>query len=258
MRPTFKTSGFTVVELVIAMTIAAIMMTGLIALIINLANVGAGTIEVSKQVNETQTAQSMIRDDLKLTSKFLLTTTIADIKRGGGTWDFRGAGNGKRVLILRTLATTKYKTDTSRQPVYKQAGGCPIGNQPAYNNIVYFVDNMTLYRRVLIDPPVTNTYCAGQAIQQIRTCTDPSANGAPSNCKERDVVVAQNVSMFDILYYANAGDVSPISTIFDPSSVQTNLDPLTTIKVTLQTSKLIGGQINEYATQLRGTRIDGN
>lgn len=258
MRPTSKTSGFTVVELIVGITITALMLAGIIVLIVNVIGVGSRSIETTKQVNQAQDALAMIRDDLTLTSKFLVTSSIPDTRPGGGSWNFRGSGAEDRVLILRTLATTAHKSNIDREPSYKQSGGCPIGNEPAYNNVVYFVRDDILYRRIIVEPPTTGMYCAGQENGQVRTCTDPSSGSAPSNCDERDVVVAENITGFDILYYDHAGDEDEVATIYDSSSTQGTLDARSTVEVALQTNKQIDGQNNEYETHIRATRSQEN
>lgn len=261
MRPTSKTSpAFTVVELVVGMTIAAFLMVGLFLLIIAVVNSGSRSIETSKQVNEAQTAANLIRDDLKLTSRFLVTSDITDTRPGGGNWDFRGSSATNRVLILRTLATDLYKTNSAREVVYLQSGGCPIGASPAYNNIVYFVRSGNLYRRIIVQPPVANLYCAGQTNGQNRTCEDPGPS-APSNCREHDVLVTQNVTEFNIQYYNEPASTSTNSTIYNPATnpiAQGSLNAIPSIKITLETNKQIGGDDNEYTTQFRATRTGNN
>lgn len=259
MRHISRTSpGFTIVEILVGMSIASVIMVGLFALITTIFESGSRSIESAKQVNEAQTTANMIRDDLRLTSRYLVTSSITDTSPSGSAWNFRGSNADNRVLILRTLATNLHKSNDGRTAVYRQSGGCPIGTDPVYNNVIYYLSSGTLYRRVVVEPPVSGIYCPGQTNGQIRTCTNPAAGGAPSNCAERDVVVAQNVTTFGILYYTRAGDQTESSTIFNTASNQGNLDALSTIKVTLSTSKQIGGEANVYTTNIRATRTASN
>lgn len=257
LRTSRTNYGFTVVELIVGMTIAAFIIIGLFALIITMVNSGSRSIETARQVHATQTAANLIRDDLRLTSRYLITSSISDTRPGGGSWDFRGSGADSRVLVLRTLATNLYKTNDARAAVYEQSGGCPIGTAPAYNNIVYFVRNNNLYRRVIVQPTVAGLYCAGQANGQIRTCENPGS-GTPANCAETDVLLAQNVSSFGILYYTRPGDTSAVGTIYDTATTQGSLNAIASIKITLKTTKTIGGENNEYTTEFRATRTGTN
>lgn len=255
MRHTYKTSNaFTVVEIVVGLTISTLILLGVLSLVIALINSGTRSIEVSKQSNEVQTGIGLIRDDLKLTNNFLVTSSITDTPPSGTAWNFRGSGATNRVLILKTLATSGYKTDTNRQPVYLQTGDCPIGNAPAYNNIVYFVRNATLYRRIIVTPPAANLYCAGQNNAQIRTCISPGATSEPANCREKDVIIANDVTNFNVIYYTNPSDATPSGTVFDTGTVQAQLDNLSTVQVTITTQKIIDGQDNEYSAKIRATR----
>ena len=250
-----KTSrGFTVVEILVAITIAVIVLTGLFTLVINLVNVGNRSIDQSRQTNEIQAGLGVIRDDLRLTNNFLMTSSITDNSPAGTAWNFRGSGASSRVLILKTLATSAYKTDTARLPTYLDAGGCPIGSQPAYNNILYYVRDGVLLRRVVVTPPVANMYCAGQSNAQVRTCLAPGSVGEPSNCVEKDVVIARDVTNFNIQYFTNPGDGTPFATIYDTGTNQGQLDSLSTLQITISTRKNIDGQNNEYSANIRATR----
>ncbi|WP_260762956.1 prepilin-type N-terminal cleavage/methylation domain-containing protein [Candidatus Mycosynbacter amalyticus] len=252
----YKTNrGFTIPELLVAMTIAAILLVGLVSLVINLVNTNAATIELSKQVNEVQSGIGSFRTDIGLSQRFLMTTTITDTTPAGNSWDFRGGGNTNRVLILNVQAASSNPLDTSRQPTYLQAGGCPIGTSPAYNNIVYFVSSGTLYRRMIVQPPSANLYCSGQSNAQTRTCSNPGSGGSPSNCQEKDVAIIQNVTNFNVEYYNQAGDTTPNQTLYNTGTAQSLLDGIATLRISLSTQKNIDGvNTNEYATSIRVTR----
>lgn len=256
MQHTSKTNtGFTIPELLVAMAMSAIVLIGLVSLVIGLVNTNATTIELSKQVNEVQSGIGSLRTDVGLSQRFLMTSSITDTPPTGGAWDFRGGSATNRTLILNVQASSSNPLDSTRQPTYLQAGGCPIGTSPAYNNIIYFVSSGTLFRRIIVQPPAANLYCAGQSNAQVRTCSNPGGGGSPSNCREKDVAIIQNVTNFSIDYYNQAGDSTPNQTLYNTSTTQSLLDSIATLKISLSTQKNIDGATpNEYATSIRITR----
>ncbi|HCH34895.1 TPA: hypothetical protein DEW05_05220 [Candidatus Saccharibacteria bacterium] len=255
MQHTSKNKGFTLPELMVVIAIGSLVIASILGLIVNLARVGSSSIDAARQVKDTQSAMRLIQADLRLTQKFLMQPSIADSPPGGGSWNFRGTGSTNRALLLQTAATTANSVDANRTLVYKQTGGCPIGTTPAYNNVIYFVRSSTLYRRIVVEPPVANLYCPGQTNAQIRTCTTP---GTPANCQLQDVVVATDITGFNILYYTNPGDNTPSATIYDSGTAQAVLDTHTTAKILLTSSKDIDGQSNEFTAQARLSRIQAN
>lgn len=252
MQHTSKTSGFTIVELIVAITVATIVTVSLFAVLVGLWNSTYGNINSTRQANQTQAVMSSIQEDLQNTNRYLITSSIPDTKPGGGNWDFRGASpmsSESRVLILETRATNKYKTDTTRNLVFRQAGGCPLGNTIVYNNIVYFLKGSTLLRRTIVEP--SGSYCSGQSIRQLRTCTTP---GTPISCQQNDVVVAENVASFSILYYTNPSDITPLSTAYNSSSTQSTIDSIATITVSIKIAGSSNGGEGDFATQVRTSR----
>lgn len=253
MRRTYKNNGFTIVELLIAMGISTIVLVGLMVLFGSLFRSSGVTLDSAKQNQEISTAVQSIQNDLQTTRTFLITSDIPDVTPNNTAWNFQGGSSTNRVLLLRVAATTEHQSSGTRIPVYKQSGGCPRGTTPAYNNIIYYVSEGTLYRRIVVETPTPGLYCGGQSNSQARTCSTMPAP-PPSNCSQKDVTIATNVRNFSIDYYTNPGDNSPNTTIYSTPN-QTALNPLATIKLTISTRANLDGDNNDYTTSIRLSRI---
>lgn len=210
--------GFTVPEIIVVLTIASLLLVGVVSLMISLTTSSADTVKISDQIKNNHGAISTIERDLQLTKSFLATndtTKLADSNQsvspaGSSGWVIGGAGADSRILILQSYATTQAPQNQSRTIVYYDdgVGGCPVGRDPVYNNIIYYLgsDN-NLYRRTLVESTPAAPYCTGQTISQVRTCS-------VSPCTQRDVVVAKNISRFSVQYYDAPTDMTPNGDIY--------------------------------------------
>lgn len=229
--------GFTVPELLVAIAISGIILVGLISLFVGLANNSAAVIKTSDQIRNNNTVISSIESDMRLTKSFRATASLADsdstaspIQPSG--WVFRGIDSNSRILILQTYATTTNSKADERQIVYRDdgLGGCPVGLNPVYNNIIYFLKDDTLYRRTLVEatPPPSTQYCGSTptdsvaTISQKQTCTDGQASGMPSNCREKDVALAKGITQFSIQYYQNPSDSTTLNSVYSMTDTDAN------------------------------------
>lgn len=221
-----KQSGFTVSELIVAIAIATILMIGIITILVNLAGSGASVIRTTEQIRTNQNTISDIQADMPITARFLATPTLTDPSASesplsGNGWKIYGSNENSRILILQTYATTRATQDPDRKIVYFDdgAGGCPVGRTPVMNNIIYFVKDTTLYRRLLREPASSPSaaYCAGQTIAQQQTCTTPNTSVNPT-CTTRDVVVAKNIRRFSVQYYTQPTDTASITEAFSTNA----------------------------------------
>lgn len=241
-----KQRGFTVPELIIAITIATIVMVSIIALFVNLASSGSSIIRITEQIRTNQSTISDIQADMPVTTSFLAAPTLTDASSsesplGGSGWSVRGVDENSRILILRSYATNAAPQDPNRQIVYFDdgVGGCPVGRVPVTNNIIYFVKNNTLYRRLLREPASAPSaaYCTGQTIAQQQTCTTP---GTPSNttCTTKDVKVATNIRRFSVQYFAEPTDTVAIANVYDsnPATASAAIAGASTIRIDVEST----------------------
>ena len=243
-------SGLTIVELVIAIAISAIVLLGMMPLLTNLFQVAGSSIATAKQVNETQRAASIIASDMQITNSFLGKPLSSDTKTPapGGGWTFRGSSATARTLLLRMPATTAAYQNSTRQLVYNaNTGSCFDSARPLYNTVIYYLQSSTLYRRTLIDTSATP--CPGQTIFQKTSCQ--SGGG----CSETDVTVATGVTQFVVDYYTVSNDKDPNTTIYNAA---TNIDAPTlhaSAKVTLTTQRSYSGKTNDSTVSIRETKV---
>lgn len=267
-----KTSGFTIVELAVAVPVIVIVMAVVLGFLITLLTDFSSqrtrqTMNVSGQV-----ALAQIEADTKLASEFLTgidTATYVDNygpDNAGGSWSYEGklplASPYNRTLILQTYATTKNPADSTRTPVYLNSTGC-TGDQLYLNDVlrnvvIYFVRNETLYKRTLVDKDAASKSCSSTQPFQVVSCpTDVSPRAA--NCVSDDVELIKNVTNFNVQYYLtpgsstaqsvyNANPANPLS----PANPDALVDSLSAdITITQKTSS----NVTDTST-LRITRIN--
>ncbi len=262
-----KHPGFTIPEILVALGIASIVMVGLFALVVNLATNSAATLKVSDQIRSNQTAIGAIQEDLRNTANFLTTNTITDsdsaTSPSSSGWTFRGTSGDSRMIVLRTYATTKQVKDDTRTAVYydDNVGGCPVGRDPVYNNIIYYIKNTTLYRRVLVETTPAKPYCGGSTnptatIGQRRTCSNPGGSGMPSNCAEHDVAIAKNISKLTVQYYDTAAAATANADAYatDTSTAATAVESAKSIRIAVTTIGTPADNIADYTSYRRLTK----
>lgn len=133
-------------------------------------------------------------------------------------WAWTGGGVNSRVLITSNYATTTNAVSGIKE-ILKVGASCT----PESNNIVYFVDNQTLYRRTLTNRNVA-TPCGGAVWDQRHTCRPGSAS-ASTRCQGSDAKLADNVTQFSVTYYGSSYSGTALS---NPSGATTVMLTLTT------------------------------
>lgn len=265
-----RNQGFTVPELIIAMVISSIILIGIMVLLVGLTRNSVSTVKAVNQIRSTQTALNTVKQDLAYTRNYLVYPSLTDVDEAASPrtdhkWKHVGQDTDHRMLILSMAATTKPTQDDTRSVVYKQSGKCPIGKAPVFNNVIYYVKNGNLYRRVLAaTSDVGDPWCVGQTVSQQTTCTTP---GTPPACTSKDTIIMSNVSSFNVDYYTYPADTTPITTssIYNtapdnppsdmPSLVmQGYLDTAATIKITISSTATVDGKIKTYTSSMRAMR----
>ncbi len=248
MRIVNKISGFTIVELMIAIAIGSIMSAIFYNILLGSFTDTAATNKEVKATTEIKRALSIIDADTTLTTAFLtaVPAQYSDAygphrlgSSGAQAWSYSGDSANSRVLILENLSTTQNSGGSNRQPVYINSSSfnCTTSKtrQPKLTHMaIYFVYQQTLYRRLLID--TSQTLCPGHTQYQLRTCPPDIAQGSlHASCQARDEVIASNVSKFRVAYYqasSNPGGVLISGQYTNPSP--TLLQSATIIEVTIE------------------------
>jgi prepilin-type N-terminal cleavage/methylation domain-containing protein len=266
--PRTSTSGFTMVELIIAITVSGIL-AGLLFGPLN--DLYKSNITSSKKIAQIGEAHNSLRTTQDLITKstgFLSTNVynastnpngVNDPYSANNNWSASAYNSNNGVLITSNYATTvetnsissgSSNAGTQTIALDNTTGNC-LTAPALINNYVYFVNNYdhSLYRRTLKN---LTAVCNGGSIIQKQSCglkTDNSINTA-AYCATRDAKLASSVTAFNVVYLANPED-NPVSQhISDPTQASTVVLTLTTQDTSGTTSP------GSTTTTLRVTHIN--
>lgn len=274
------TSGFTIVELIVVITVMGILLVLVMDILTDLYSSNAITLGRSVQDTDTRSVLRSIESDLSDATSW--TTNLApQVQPLGPTvtpsdpWVYCGnAGNSacsnpnaNRVLIAYTYATDKAPSDPSRLPVFAQtAGNCDAGSaSPMLVANIYFVAQdpqnsakSNLYRRTIYNPG-NSTPCSATHYQKT-TCKAADAGNVAyaSICQGVDATLLQDITSMKVDYYTSSSDTSPIANQYSGYPSDTNLTTLIsqakTVKITVKTNRVINGIKQEQNADIRISR----
>lgn len=236
-----KNLGFTIVELIVAITVLTLLTPVVIFTLGNYYEDSLNNIASSTQDNDVRQALATITNDLQDTRGFSASFsfpagTTAPLgstsgATGTGNWSYCGTGttsttcdgvttdNGttNRVLITYNDLTDGAPNSQSSRPVYINDGqtynlSTAVPGKVAY---IYFVapdrnnaSQNNLYRRTIVqvDPSTTDTYkSADSGLRatpfQKTSCASTVLSANSTVCKANDAVLLNNVKSFWIDYY---------------------------------------------------------
>ncbi len=282
-------SGFTVVEMIIIMPIALILVAGVVTAMIHLNNETLVANEKAKKLADINRALGIIEKDIALSNKILSRVALYDhegneieatknygsykpflansVKYGNiSTYDNADkpthpySENQPRLILNRISTITNPDSDEYLKRIahYKEgaySGENCIYNQPVFYNVVYFIKNQSLYRRVILPAKDdgkeqdTDIYCSytkntnliKEIPWQLPTCnkSDFVNNTYPNYCKAKDELLVDQVEM-SITYENNDGSVDNdvINNDTDPNARNEELEKAQTVVLVL-TSKIV-------------------
>lgn len=271
---TIKTRGFTIVEMLVIVPAIIVVIGIFISAIVGmtgdvLENKGSNTLSY-----DVQDALNRIQQDVTSSGAFLAKNniTLPDDSVQGYNDDntaFENASEDKgNILILNEYATTTNPLSTSRELVYvfNKPNACNSSkvneNTPMMMNVIYFVKNNTLWRRVLAPSNYATLGC-NDPFQQPSCApgvTDPTYN----MCVAEDTKVIDDIEVndFSIAYYPNPGSdtVDETAANSDKSSVdrQTALSANNTVKVTISVTRNIAGRDVTQSGSIRAVSPNNN
>lgn len=199
--PRLNNQGFTLVELLIICPILMVVIAILMNFIFN--QYGQLLVQNTAINLEVQSSGllSNIKKDIEPANAFIKSTDaqLIDGFAPSGGWQATNSGS---LLIVSVPASTAKPGVADSQPVYINKNGCAPENQKLLNdildyNIVYFVNNSKLYKRI-----VTNTatgLCGSNYLKQ--TCPeDQSSIDCP-----KDLLLTDQLDSFVVKYYDSNG-----------------------------------------------------
>ncbi|MDB5183709.1 MAG: hypothetical protein JWO07_390 [Candidatus Saccharibacteria bacterium] len=271
MSTNIQAKGFTIVELVIVITVSGLLLGMLVGPLTDLYYANTTSLNTILVTADAKTALRTVANDVTIADNFYSQNTVSDPASAKGDasttqWTtaagydysgYNGAGQvNNRVLILGEYATTK--TEAQDTYVNIAGGGSPPTRQvylktgcttPIENNIIYYVKNSTLYRRTI--PDNTTAKCTAMSstysIAQKQSCPTGLNNAL---CKSNDAIIATSVDQFSIDYYLHPYDTSPMTYGSDPTTA-------TSVYITLKVHTGTGSQLITSTSNLLMTRING-
>lgn len=174
-----RQKGFTLVETIIALTVASALMFVVISFMTNSIVQYAVANSRSNLLNEAQIALDIIGNDIRLSANADANNRWPDDNSPSQPDDFSWSSDNS-TLILATAAE-----DTDRNIIFADAS-LYISEK---NNNIYFVNNGTLYKRTLAAPVTGNT--------AVTSC--PQSTASPSCPADKTLI--NNVTGFSVTYF---------------------------------------------------------
>lgn len=255
-----RTKGFTLVEVIIVTPALLVVIAGMLAILIVMLqhnNTARATLNVSYK---NQQALDLIDNDIRYSSRFLIATDPSPITDPYGSdnlgqaWSYKDYDAQHRVLIVRSYSSTENLLSDSRKSVYINQLGCSgaamYANPVIQYNIVYFIRNNTLYKRILVD--TTTATCNTQYQQQ--SCPIDVSYPRNAICKADDEVLLENAQSMDVQFYVSPSDSTPIDAF--NSTATDILDDTQSVLITLTSSVHVAGEPVTSTLLLRANKLN--
>lgn len=241
----------------VVIVVMPLIITGILVILDQVINSARTSSAQAELQSDVAFAADWLERDIRLATSFesTISSPYADATyQPVGGWDYAGSGAADRVLILGLPATSLREGDGSRMLTY-ESDGYNCTTELTYNPVltyraVYFVDNGTLYRRVITDTGVTTSLCNTQSQKQ--SCPAIDKPSWPSSCEARDEVLAENVTGFAVDYF-DKGEETPIANAYSDSTV---LATANAVGVELTLSMPVGDNPLDTTLYIRSARIN--
>lgn len=194
-----KQHGMTIPELLVAMTVTVIMVTVISGFMLD--NMQQSTIAEAKAkiLHETQLSLDLVSDDVRLSANADLNNRWPDNNGPGGVSNPYSWTSNSSTMVVATSAE-----NTAGDIIFSD----PNNYITEKNNLVYFVQNGTLYKRTIASPVAGNS--------EKTSC--PAASASTACPKDKQLL--SNVTAFTITYLD--GYNQPV-TPTDARSVEINI-----------------------------------
>lgn len=262
-----KQQGFTLVEVLFVAPVVLLTIAIFVGVLISL----TGEVLVARSSNNlafsAQNALDTIEQDVRLSGSFLATNSMPLSAPQGFNNDTTAFANtvssptpGDR-LVINAIATSGGADQLSRSPVWKADDPNPCGasnvdqNKVVTFNIIYFVKDNTLWRRILMPANYATIGCPPAPSQQ------PSCHPSQTSsiCVARDTRLLDNVTGFTVRYFTSASAPAEVSDASNPGATvavrQAALGTTDTVKVDISAAQTVAGRDATYSGTLRATRI---
>jgi type II secretory pathway pseudopilin PulG len=272
--------GFTIVEMLIVAPIVILVIGVFVTAVVNMTGDVLATRSANALSYSIQDALNRIEQDVDLSGGYLATNNITlappqgyngDATHPSDVTNFHNADatNGT-MLILNTYATTSNPLTSTRSLVYASGrpnacGSTSINqNPPVMMNVIYFVKNGTLWRRVVAPSFYATVGCIGGSVGapwQQPSCA-PGASG--TICKTQDMRLVDGIASggFSVSYYPSPSSTTANITASDSGSAdgvrQTALQANNTVGVTISAASTVAGRSISQSGTMRTVSPNNN
>lgn len=282
-----RTTGFTLIEVLVIIPVVILIVVVFIAAIVAVTGSSLKTRMSNQLVYELQDTLNTMEQDIKLSSGFLSTnssdtqsTTLSlqspqGINDGGAAFNNVGlnypdtSSPVNPTLILLAHATNKNPQDPSRALVYlaNQPNACAATtvtqNTPLAYNVVYYINNDALWRRVIMPSNYATSGVACSSPWQQPSC---SPGQTSSFCKTDDSELLNGIDSVRYTYLSGPGDPTSSSlTSFNSAATntgnnaasrQTALNSISTVYVTITAHKQAAGDTISQTVTMQATKLN--
>jgi prepilin-type N-terminal cleavage/methylation domain-containing protein len=182
-------AGFTLVELIVVMAVSGIVMLAVASFLMDNIYQTALASERDSQAREVQQSLDLAANDIRISANADTNNRWPDANSPGGA-DQYGWASSSSTLVLATAVQ-----DSSGRVIFADAKNYITEK----NNIVYFVSNGTLYKRLIANPVSGNTW--------LTTC--PAASSSTSCPADKELL--HNVTAFSVAYLDEQNTTVPPS-----------------------------------------------
>ncbi len=282
-RRTHREHGFTLIEMLVVAPIVILAIGAFLTVIISMTGEVISSRASNALTYNIQDALNRIEQDVKLSSGFLAQTDTNLTGAGGNalqagqgpnnsTSPFRNVSGSATNLILNMIATNGNPLSATSSYVYlrDQPDPCasPQANIPLSYNVVYFVENDTLWRRVVMPQDYNNTATTVCATPWQRPSCNPDFIVSPGNafCATEDIRLVDGVTSFTTQYLNGAsGDTQIAAALIEDGNTapaiaarEIALQSATTLSASISSTQSAAGREVSQASSLRVSRLDIN
>lgn len=261
--------GFTLVEVAVVAPMIMLLIGAFIGAIVFLTSEVMVARTSNAMMYDVQDALDLIEQDVRLSGAFLAQSKVVPspqgVSRNATRWQNvqTVASQQQEHLVLNVIATTHGSSNPARQPVYQENEPYACGhesvlqNRVATLNVVYFVRDNALWRRVVFPTPANNNFC--DSPWQQPSCAEVNLNHA--RCQAIDMRLIDGISPgdFTVRYYNTPGAANPNSTAHNRNAAiatrQAALSSTSTVQVEITNSRHIAGRDVEQSGVVRATRV---
>ncbi len=251
-----KPNGFTLIEMMVIAPMIILIIGTIVVSIVTLTGQSLAEGGRSQLISDVHDALDRIESDTRTSGAFLSTNNFTVSSPQGadeGSQKFVSVSDTNNdTLILNSFFTTTNPASPTRSLVYLPntpfaCGDASIAqNQVMTMNIVYFVKNSSLWRRVVATSNYASKPCPGVSAWQQPNCAAATMASNTSLCKAQDELVLAGVepSDFTVTYFLSPSDTTAASDTEDQDDDirQIAIDKTSTIQVSLKGSQTIAGR----------------